>query len=147
MLNSRCSSNLWLATLVAVLGLQLTACASVETETDENPPGASTPPVTRQTAPTAPGTTQVPEAPRSMIAPNTRVAAGSQIALLLPLTGRQSAAATAVRDGFLTEYYSLPAADRPGLRIYDTGQMSIVAALNQATQDGAGIIVGPLTRE
>ena len=67
--------------------------------------------------------------------------------LMLPLTGRQSAAAIAVRDGFLTAYYSLPAASRPGLRIYDSAQLGVAAALGQAAQDGAGLIIGPLTRE
>ncbi len=75
------------------------------------------------------------------------IAGGAQIALLLPLTGKQGASAVAVRDGFLTAYYSQPAADRPALRIYDTSQMSVAAALSQATGDGAGLIVGPLTRE
>jgi hypothetical protein len=72
---------------------------------------------------------------------------GPQLALLLPLTGRQSASALAVRDGFFTAYYSLASADRPGLHIYDTAQMTVAAALSQATGDGAGLIVGPLTRE
>jgi len=129
------------------LGFALLLAGCVEQpETDQNPPGILAPPVKQQqTAPQA--AAPAPLVPRLGIAPIPQVAAGSQVALLLPLTGRQSAAATSVRDGFLTAYYSQPAATRPGLRIYDTGQMSITAALNQATQDGAGIIVGPLTRE
>ncbi|HEY1899184.1 MAG TPA: penicillin-binding protein activator [Steroidobacteraceae bacterium] len=137
----RRSTHLCLATLAALLGLQLASCANVQPEADQTPPGIPMPPVSHQAVPPA------PTGPRMATAPNPGVAAGSQIALLLPLTGRQSAAATEVRDGFLTQYYSQPTADRQGLRIYDTSQMSIAAALNQATQDGAGIIVGPLTRE
>lgn len=133
-----------LATLVALLGLHLASCADVRPDQDQVPPGMLTPPLTHQAAQTAP---PAPAGPRLAATPNPAVAAGSQIALLLPLGGRQSAAATAVRDGFLTEYYSSSAQDRPDLRIYDTSQMSIAAALNQATQDGAGIIVGPLTRD
>ena len=140
----RRSLCLWPALLAALLGLlQLAACASVETAEDETPAGAVMPPTTHQT--TAPPL--VPPAPHLATSPVPQVPAGSLIALLLPLSGRQSAAASSVRDGFLTAYYSQPADGRPGLRIYDTTQMSIVAALNQATQDGAGIIVGPLTRE
>jgi outer membrane PBP1 activator LpoA protein len=74
------------------------------------------------------------------------VPAGPHIALLLPLTGR-AAAATSVRDGFLTAYFETPAAERPQLRIYDTGTESIAAALSQAAAQGADFIVGPLTRE
>jgi uncharacterized protein len=142
MLDFRRSLHLRRALLVALLGLQLAGCATVETDEEQTPPGAVSPPPSQQPAPPL-----LPPAAHLATAPVPQVAAGSTIALLLPLTGRQSAAAIAVRDGFLTAYYSQPVAGRPGLRIYDTAQMSIVAALNQATQDGAGIIVGPLTRE
>jgi outer membrane PBP1 activator LpoA protein len=141
MSDSRRSLHLGLATLTAVLGLQLASCADVHSGPDQAPPGILMPPspATHQTVPApAPDGRLAPPAPRT---------GGAQIALLLPLTGSQSAAATAVRDGFLTAYYSQPAADRPGLRIYDTAQLSLATALNQATADGAGFIVGPLTRQ
>jgi hypothetical protein len=132
-----------LATLTLLLGLQLAGCVEAPTEPDQAPPGILTPVTPRQAPPVAP-----PAAPAARLTtPFAPAMGGPQIALLLPLTGRQSAAAIAVRDGFLTAYYSLPAADRPALRIYDTFQMSVAAALNQATGDGAGLIVGPLTRE
>jgi outer membrane PBP1 activator LpoA protein len=141
--DSRRSLHLILATLTALLGLQLASCANVESEPDQAPPGiATSTPTTRQGPPAA---APVPGARLS--GPQQPLTGGPQIALLLPLSGRQGAAALAVRDGFLTGYYSLPAAERPGLRIYDTAQLSIAAALNQATLDGAGFIVGPLTRE
>jgi len=139
----RRSLHLCPAVLAALLGLQLASCADVERSDDQTPPGALTPPTTRQPAPPP----LLPPAPRLATSSVPQVAAGSLIALLLPLSGRQSVAALAVRDGFLTAYYSQPTQGRPGLRIYDTAQMSVAAALNQATQDGAGIIVGPLTRE
>jgi outer membrane PBP1 activator LpoA protein len=47
----------------------------------------------------------------------------------------------------MTAYYQVPANERPRLRIYDTGSMSIADALTQAMSAGADIIVGPLTRE
>ena len=138
--DSRRSLHLRLATLIALLGLQLASCADVRSGPDQEPPGIeASGPITHQTA-------QLPPAG----APGARTAVpltgGPQIALLLPLAGAQSAAAISVRDGFLSAYYSQPAANRPGLRIYDTSQMSIATALNQATGDGAGLIVGPLTR-
>ena len=72
---------------------------------------------------------------------------GPNIALLLPVTGRASAAAISVRDGFMTAWFETPANERPRVRIYDTGTQSIADALAQATSAGADFIVGPLTRE
>jgi uncharacterized protein len=72
---------------------------------------------------------------------------GPQVALLLPLTGRQAAAAATVRDGFLTAYYVSATVGRPQVHIYDTGEKGIADVLEHATADGASFIVGPLTRE
>jgi outer membrane PBP1 activator LpoA protein len=143
MSESRRSLHLILATAVALLSLQLASCAEEQPEPDQPPPGILAPsPINRQAPP--PVATPAPSR-QSATVPG--LVNGGQIALLLPLTGKQSASAIAVRDGFLTAYYSLPGAGRPSLRIYDTSQMSVVAALNQASGDGAGLIVGPLTRE
>lgn len=143
MSESRRFLHLCVATAVALLGLQLASCADVQSGAEQAPPGTPTSgPITHQTAQSPPSS-----APGARLPANLTTVGGPQIALLLPLTGRQSASAIAVRDGFLTAYYSLPAAGRPGLRIYDTAQMSVAAALTQATGDGAGLIVGPLTRE
>ena len=73
--------------------------------------------------------------------------AGAHIALLLPITGRAASAAQSVRDGFMTAYYQAPVAERPRVRLYDTGTLSIADALTQAREQGADFIVGPLTRE
>jgi len=73
--------------------------------------------------------------------------AGAHIALLLPVTGRQSVAATTVRDGFMTAYYQTPEAQRKPVTVYDTGDTGIADAVARATQEGADIIVGPLTRD
>ncbi|TLZ02341.1 MAG: hypothetical protein E6K36_09870, partial [Gammaproteobacteria bacterium] len=72
---------------------------------------------------------------------------GPHIALLLPITGRATAAAVSVREGFMTAYYQTPAAERPRVRVYDTGTHSVADALAQAGSAGADFIVGPLTRE
>jgi len=71
----------------------------------------------------------------------------AHVALLLPVSGRAAAAAASVRDGFMTAYYQAPANERPHVRIYDTGTLSIAEALKQAHEQGAEFIVGPLTRE
>lgn len=70
------------------------------------------------------------------------------IALLLPLSARQyTVPAALIRDGFQAALDRLPAADRPVLRVYDTGAMSVADALATAQADGAGFVVGPLTRQ
>jgi len=72
---------------------------------------------------------------------------GGHIALLLPLSGRQAAAGTTVRDGFVTAYYQTPAPQRVPIEVYDTGDIGIAEAVGRAVRDGAQIIVGPLTRD
>ncbi len=74
-------------------------------------------------------------------------AAGAQVALLLPLTGRAAAQAAEVRDGVTASFGQLPEAQRPVLKVYDTGTVSVEAAIATAQAEGAGFIVGPLTRE
>ena len=72
---------------------------------------------------------------------------GPHIALLLPVTGRAASAAISVRDGVLTAYDQAPPAERPRVRIYDTGTAGIAELVSRASQQGADLIVGPLTRE
>jgi outer membrane PBP1 activator LpoA protein len=69
------------------------------------------------------------------------------IALMLPLSGRTSAPAAQIRDGFMTAYYQLPANARPRLRVYDTATASIAESIAKAAAAGAEFVVGPLTRE
>jgi len=70
-----------------------------------------------------------------------------QIALLLPLSGRSEAFGVAVRDGFITAYLEQDAAKRPRLKIYDVAAEPIGAAYRRAISEGAGFVVGPLTKE
>ncbi len=98
---SRRSLHLNIATLAALLGLQLASCADVQSGPDQAPPGILMPsPINRPPAPAAPAAS----APRQA-APQLPITGGPQIALLLPLSGRQGAAALQVRDGFLAAYY------------------------------------------
>ena len=76
------------------------------------------------------------------------LAAQAHIALLLPITGPVGPLAVSVRDGFLSAYYQTPVQQRPVVRIYDTGsEQSVADQIAAATQGGADIIVGPLTRQ
>jgi uncharacterized protein len=71
----------------------------------------------------------------------------NQIALLLPLSGRGEANGVAVRDGFVAAYLEQNAATRPRLKIYDVAAEPVSAVFNRAVSDGAGFVVGPLTKE
>src|SRR5271154_6221955 len=71
----------------------------------------------------------------------------NQIALLLPLSGRGEAFGVAVRDGFIAAYLEQEAAKRPRLKVYDVAAEPIGAAYSRAIADGAGFVVGPLTKE
>ncbi len=70
-----------------------------------------------------------------------------QIAILLPLSGRYSQPANAVRDGILSAYYEQQSTST--LRFYDTQGKKDRAwsAYRQALKEGAHFIIGPLTKE
>jgi uncharacterized protein len=72
----------------------------------------------------------------------------TRIALLVPLTGRQQAAGVAVRDGFVAAWFASSSADtRPRVQVYDTAESGAGAAYQRAINDGARMVVGPLTKE
>ncbi len=74
----------------------------------------------------------------------------AQIALLLPLSGTYAGPAQALRDGFLLAHYNHGNSDNaPQIRIYDVGENpeDIVTYYNQAVQDGAQFVVGPLSKQ
>jgi uncharacterized protein len=70
-----------------------------------------------------------------------------QIALLLPLSGRSEQVGVAVRDGFIAAYLEQDPAKRPRLKIYDVAAEPVATVYSRALSDGAGFIVGPLTKE
>jgi uncharacterized protein len=82
---------------------------------------------------------------------STQIAAATeypnQIALLLPLSGRSPAVGVAVRDGFIAAYLEQDPAHRPRLKIYDVAAESVDSAFAHAIAEGAGFVVGPLTKE
>ncbi len=82
---------------------------------------------------------------------STQIAAATefpdQIALLLPLSGRAEAVGVAVRDGFIAAYLEQDPSTRPRLKIYDVAAESVAGAYTAAVADGAGFVVGPLTKE
>lgn len=88
-------------------------------------------------------TTAVPSEPP----PRVKARPEAHVAALLPLTGRNAAAGTQLRDGLLSAYYATPAANRLPLRFYDTGALNVADALQAATGAGAEFVIGPLARE
>jgi uncharacterized protein len=70
-----------------------------------------------------------------------------QIALILPLSGRQQGAGVAVRDGFLAALLQQEQSQRPVINVYDSAEMGATTAYRRAIAEGAQFVVGPLTKD
>ncbi|MDH4106914.1 MAG: penicillin-binding protein activator [Gammaproteobacteria bacterium] len=72
-----------------------------------------------------------------------------QIALLLPLSGRNATAGRAVQNGFFGAYYSAAVGfdDVQQVRVYDVEEGGVRGAYSKAVVDGADFVVGPLLRD
>lgn len=71
------------------------------------------------------------------------------IAVLLPLSGQLASAGLALRDGILTAYFADLRTDRPQLQFHDTqgNPDRVLAAYQQAVQQGAAAVIGPLNKD
>lgn len=71
------------------------------------------------------------------------------LALLLPLSGNLADAGEALRDGILAAYYGSMAkgVKPPSIRIYDSSGGDVSALYDQAVQDGADLVIGPLAKD
>lgn len=71
-----------------------------------------------------------------------------QIALLLPNSGPHAGAATAIKAGFMSAYYSLKHdLEKPAeINLYDTANKNVQAVYKHAINDGANVVVGPLIK-
>jgi outer membrane PBP1 activator LpoA protein len=72
-----------------------------------------------------------------------------QIALLLPLSGRNASVGRALQNGFLGAYFATASGldDRQSVRIYDVNaEGGAAAAYAVAVEEGAEFVVGPLLR-
>lgn len=71
-----------------------------------------------------------------------------QIAVLLPLSGKNAVVGNLIHDGIIAAHYQLPNSDdAPQLKFYDTAQtLSALTPYQQAVTDGADFILGPLTK-
>jgi outer membrane PBP1 activator LpoA protein len=91
--------------------------------------------------------TPKPATPAGSPPPAAQTPPEAHVAALLPLSGRNAAAGTQLRDGLLSAYYATPATARTPLRFYDTGAISVAEALQNATSAGAQFVIGPLARD
>ncbi|WP_300348712.1 penicillin-binding protein activator [uncultured Alcanivorax sp.] len=72
----------------------------------------------------------------------------SKVAILLPTTGPLKNAGKALQEGIMTAYYQHKQnGNPPVLRFYDSGGDNILALYQQAIQDGADFVLGPLAKE
>jgi outer membrane PBP1 activator LpoA protein len=71
-----------------------------------------------------------------------------KVALLLPLQGQYSGSAQAIRNGFLAAYYHDKQRNPniPSVTVLDTSGKDVRTVYQQAVNEGATFIVGPLTK-
>ena len=71
-----------------------------------------------------------------------------QIAVLLPLSGKYATAADAIRNGLMMAWYESQPNQRPEIRFHDSARADeIWPLINQISDQGADIIIGPLSKE
>jgi outer membrane PBP1 activator LpoA protein len=119
------------------------ASAALAATHKPNPP----PDVVTASSATPAASTPKPATPAGSVPPTAQTRPEAHVAALLPLSGRNAAAGTQLRDGLLSAYYATPATSRAPLRFYDTGAISVAEALQNATSAGAQFVIGPLARE
>lgn len=93
--------------------------------------------------------TAYPEHPANvLISPAHLITPPKKIALLLPLSGILKNQGESIRNGFLAAFYQQNTSGyRPEIAIYDTNSNAIVNLYQQAKEQGADFIVGPLLKE
>jgi hypothetical protein len=69
----------------------------------------------------------------------------SQVALLLPFTGKYKDASIAIREGFMAAWYD-SRDDKPIIKIYNTDTENVISRYAQAITEGADFVVGPLQK-
>ena len=69
-----------------------------------------------------------------------------QLALLLPMTGPLAGPGSAVKDGFMAAYEASSARNAIHVRVYNTNAANVSALYQQALNDGADFVVGPLSK-
>lgn len=72
----------------------------------------------------------------------------SQVAILLPTSGPLQNVGKTLQEGIMTAHYQQKQSSlSPTLRFYDSGPDNILAVYQQAINDGADFVLGPLSKE
>ncbi len=69
-----------------------------------------------------------------------------QVAVLLPLQGKLAKPAKAILEGIIASHYKSPLSAQMQLRFYDTSHEFVWITYQQALDDGADFIIGPLAK-
>jgi len=71
-----------------------------------------------------------------------------QIALLLPISGKNATAGKAVQNGFFGAYFAATSGleDEQRVAVYDVAKGGVARVYAQAVEDGAEFVIGPLLR-
>lgn len=69
-----------------------------------------------------------------------------QVALLLPLSGALAGPGGAIKDGFMSAHNSDTSGKQINVQLYDTASADAVSLYQQAIENGADYVVGPLTK-
>lgn len=95
--------------------------------------------------------TQYPAHPANSILPSSLSAVKPylnrvprQMALLLPISGPLAGPGGAIRDGFMAAANNT--GNKPDIRLYDTAKGNVAELYQQALNDGADYVVGPLSK-
>ncbi len=72
-----------------------------------------------------------------------------KIALILPTSGPLAGAGNAIKNGFLSAFYAQQSAStsKPDVMLFDSNQQEITSLYQQAIEQGATFVVGPLTKQ
>ncbi|MGI9301412.1 MAG: penicillin-binding protein activator [Gammaproteobacteria bacterium] len=70
------------------------------------------------------------------------------VAITLPMNGRYERVSKAIMTGIMAAYYSDEnALERPQLSVYDSSKADIRSVYARAVEDGAELVIGPLSKE
>lgn len=122
------------------MGLAILGASCASPQLPEPAQDSGSPPHAATGSPTPP-TPSVPVPVQPATVPATK------FALLLPLSGEQSAAGEAVRAGFIAAWLADAGASRPEVIILDEARGGAREAFERAAGAGATMVVGPLLKE
>lgn len=72
-----------------------------------------------------------------------------KIAVLLPFSGKLAASANIIRDGIIASHYATKTSDNraPALTFFNTADSDFISVYRAAVENGADLIIGPLSKE